>query len=79
MKNKESTIKVIEFKHQLCLIKGNILKEVSFSFLVNNIFNTLYESNGYSYSYISEKQIVTENFYYPQAGTNVLVGVNLKF
>ncbi len=60
-------------------IKGKTLKEVNFSFLVNNIFNTLYESNGYSYSYISEKQTVTENYYYPQAGTNVLLGVNLKF
>ena len=60
-------------------IKGKTLKEVNFSFLVNNIFNTLYESNGYSYSYISEKQIITENYYYPQAGTNVLLGVNLKF
>ena len=60
-------------------IKGKTLKEVNFSLLVNNIFNTLYESNGYSYSYISEKQTVTENYYYPQAGTNVLLGVNLKF
>ena len=60
-------------------IKGKTLKEVNFSFLVNNLFNTLYESNGYSYSYMYEKQVVTENFYYPQAGTNVLVGVNLKF
>jgi iron complex outermembrane recepter protein len=60
-------------------LKGKTLKEVNFSFLVNNLFNTLYESNGYSYSYIYEKQVVTENFYYPQAGTNVLVGVNLKF
>ena len=60
-------------------IRGKTLKEVNFSFLVNNIFNTLYESNGYSYSYISEKQTVTENYYYPQAGTNVLLGVNLKF
>ena len=60
-------------------VKGKTLKEVNFSFLVNNVFNTLYESNGYSYSYIADKQIVTENFYYPQAGTNVLVGINLKF
>jgi len=60
-------------------IKGKTLKEVNFSFLVNNIFNTLYESNGYSYSYIYEKQTITENYYYPQAGTNVLMGVNLKF
>jgi iron complex outermembrane receptor protein len=60
-------------------LKGKILKEVNFSLLINNLFNTLYESNGYSYSYISEKQTITENFYYPQAGTNFMFGVNLKF
>jgi iron complex outermembrane recepter protein len=60
-------------------LKGKTLKEVNFSLLVNNLFNTLYESNGYSYSYISEKQTITENFYYPQAGTNFMFGVNLKF
>ena len=60
-------------------IKGKTLKGVNFTFLVNNFLNTLYESNGYSYSYISEKQTITENFYYPQAGTNFLFGVNLKF
>jgi iron complex outermembrane recepter protein len=60
-------------------LKGKTLKEVNFSLLVNNLFNTLYESNGYSYSYISEKKTVTENFYFPQAGTNFMLGVNLKF
>ena len=60
-------------------LRGKILKEVNFSLLVNNLFNTLYESNGYTYSYISEKQTITENFYYPQAGTNFMFGVNLKF
>ncbi|MEA5260135.1 TonB-dependent receptor [Arcicella aquatica] len=60
-------------------IKGKTLREVSFSFLVNNLFNTLYESNGYTYSYIFEGVSYTENFYYPQAGTNVMAGVSLKF
>lgn len=60
-------------------LKGKIIKEVNFSLLVNNLFNTLYESNGYTYSYISEKQTITENFYYPQAGTNFMFGVNMRF
>jgi iron complex outermembrane recepter protein len=60
-------------------LKGKTLKEVNFSLLVNNLFNTLYESNGYSYSYIYENKTVTEIFYYPQAGTNFMFGVNLKF
>ncbi len=60
-------------------LKGKVLKEVNFNLLVNNLFNTLYESNGYSYSYIADKQTITENFYFPQAGTNFMFGVNLKF
>ena len=60
-------------------VKGKLLKEVNFSLLANNLFNTLYESNGYSYSYVYDKQVITENYYYPQAGTNVMFGVNLKF
>lgn len=60
-------------------LKGKTLKEVNFTLLINNLFNTLYESNGYSYSYIYENKTITENFYYPQAGTNFMFGVNFKF
>jgi len=55
-----------------------LFKEFSFSLLVNNIFNHLYESNGYTYSYIYDKQVTTENFYYPQAGTNFLLAVKVR-
>lgn len=61
------------------ILKGKTLKEVNFTLLINNLLNTLYESNGYSYSYTYEKKTVTENFYYPQAGTNFMFGVNFKF
>lgn len=54
------------------------LKELSLNLLVNNIFNAIYSSNGYSYSYIYG-DLITENFYYPQAGTNFLVGLTAKF
>lgn len=59
-------------------IKPKIVKELTFSLLVNNIFNHLYESNGYTYSYIYDKQVTTENFYYPQAGTNFLLAVKVR-
>jgi len=55
-----------------------LFKELTFSLLVNNIFNHLYESNGYTYSYIYDKQVTTENFYYPQAGTNFLLAVKVR-
>jgi iron complex outermembrane receptor protein len=59
-------------------IKPKIVKELTFSLLVNNLFNHLYESNGYTYSYIYDKQVTTENFYYPQAGTNFLLAVKVR-
>jgi len=63
----------------LYTFKPSFCKELGLSLLGNNIFNTLYESNGYTYSYIYEGKTVTENFYYPQAGFNFLLGVNIKF
>ena len=59
-------------------VKPKLVKELTFSLLVNNIFNHLYESNGYTYSYIYDKQVTTENFYYPQAGTNFLLAVKVR-
>ena len=50
------------------------MKEISFNVLVNNIANTLYSSNGYTYQYFG-----TNNYYYPQAGTNFLAGITMKF
>ncbi|MCB9174849.1 MAG: TonB-dependent receptor [Flavobacteriales bacterium] len=54
------------------------MREISFNLLVNNLFNTLYSSNGYTYSYMYDG-LITENFYYPQAGTNFLMGLTFKF
>lgn len=54
-------------------------KNIHIGFLFNNIFNELYESNGYDYSYIYGGKLTTENYYYPQAGRNFLVQVRLGF
>jgi iron complex outermembrane receptor protein len=60
-------------------IKPKWLNEVTISALANNVLNELYESNGYTYSYVYGGQTTTENFYYPQAGRNFLVSLGLKF
>jgi iron complex outermembrane receptor protein len=57
-------------------LKG--IKNIGFGLLVNNIFNELYESNGYTFSYIAGG-LTTENFYYPQAETNFLFSMNVRF
>jgi iron complex outermembrane recepter protein len=57
--------------------KGSI-QEIGIYDLVNNLFNTMYSSNGYTYSYIYG-DLITENFLYPQAGINFLGGVSFRF
>ena len=66
------------------VIQPKWIKEISFNILVNNLANSKYVSNGYTYSYFYRPQNssdapITENFYYPQATRNFLVGVTLKF
>ncbi|TCD03277.1 TonB-dependent receptor [Pedobacter psychroterrae] len=58
-------------------IKG--IKNVNIGVLVNNLLNEKYESNGYTYSSIYPSGTLTENFYFPQAGTNFLLSLNIKF
>lgn len=55
------------------------LKALQLSLLINNIFNEQYEPNGYTFSYFLGGQRVWENYYYPQAGTNFLLNLGLKF
>jgi iron complex outermembrane receptor protein len=58
-------------------------KSLELNLMINNIFNEMYEPNGYTFSYFvpgdGGKELITENFYYPQAGTNFLLGLSLKF
>jgi iron complex outermembrane receptor protein len=56
-----------------------VFQKITFGLLVNNIWNSLYENNGYTFSYIAGGQTTTENFYYPQAGTNFLARVVIAF
>lgn len=59
-------------------LKNRLPKEVQFIFQVNNIFNKLYQPNGYTFSYITGGTQTTENYFYPMAGTNFMFAVNIK-
>lgn len=61
------------------LITHKIFKETNIILQLNNVFNKKYEPNGYSFSYIYGGDLTTENFYFPMAGFNFMVGLNLKF
>ena len=65
-------------------LKEKLFHEIRFSLLLNNIFNTTYESNGYTFSEVyedemSERSRADYNYYYPQARFNVMGGITVGF
>lgn len=60
---------------------NKFIESIELNLLLNNITNTAYESNGYTFSSIDSGSgnRYDYNYYYPQAGFNVLGGVKLKF
>lgn len=86
-KLKPFTYSNLNITYQLPLKATN--KEVRLTLLLNNIFNRLYESNGYTFSerYNYDDGTgnrvndgpYTYNYYYPQAGFNMLGGINVRF
>lgn len=57
------------------------LQRVDLSLAVNNILNNKYESHGYTWRQMFESKGTIEhyNFYYPQATTNFMLGLNIRF
>lgn len=55
------------------------LKKAELIVQASNIFNKKYEPNGYTFSYYSNSQLTTENYYFPMAGRTFLIGLNLGF
>lgn len=60
------------------LLRHFLFKETTFALQVNNIFNKKYEPNGYTYSYQYNNDLITENFYFPMATTNIMFSLNVK-
>ncbi|HYC30229.1 MAG TPA: TonB-dependent receptor, partial [Chitinophagaceae bacterium] len=60
-------------------IRSNWFKEIGILAQVNNIFNIKYEPNGYTFSYLYNQELTTENYYFPMAGTNFMAGLNIRF
>ncbi len=63
-------------------LENVLFKEIGFNLLVNNVFNVLYEPNGYTYYILfgeNNPSPTNYNFYYPQAGANFLMGMKVRF
>ena len=60
------------------LLKLKLIKEIELNVMINNLFNSLYSSNGWTYPYYLGGTLVNDNYYYPQAGANFMAGLRLK-
>ena len=58
-------------------VPQSVFKQVQVIFMAYNIFNELYTPNGYNSPYISNQQVVTNNFYFPAAPANFMAAVNI--
>lgn len=54
-------------------------EQVKVGVLVNNVLNTEYEPNGYTFSGFTGGRRYDFNYFYPQAGTNFLANLTLLF
>lgn len=43
-----------------------------------NVLGSLYSSNGYTYSYRYDNQVVSQNYYFPQAGRRWMLGMGIE-
>ncbi len=74
-----------DFNMQYVIETNAFIKSITLSALVNNIFNAQYVSNGYFFTYDDtwsapgQTTTIEGAGYYPQAGTNFLLGATLNF
>ena len=65
------------------LIKYNFstksIKNIGLKLQINNLLNAKYSNNAYGGNYYLAGEDVTWSYYFPQAGTHFLAGVNLSF
>lgn len=70
---------------QYVVVMNSFIRSITLSGLVNNIFNAEYVSNGYFFTYDDDftnpgtVTTIEGARYYPQAGTNFLMGATFRF
>jgi iron complex outermembrane receptor protein len=60
-------------------VKQKLAKEMNLHLIINNLFNVQYENNAWVYSYIYDGQRWAMDGYFPQAGINLMAGLDIKF
>lgn len=57
----------------------NVVKSITLSLQVNNLFDVRYESNGYTFGWIAGGEERFFNYYYPQAGRHLMTNLKIRF
>lgn len=60
-------------------LNPKFMKEIRLSGMINNLLDFKYESNGYTFSYLYGGERIHENYFYPQAGRNFMVMLDMRF
>jgi iron complex outermembrane recepter protein len=61
------------------LLRTPSVQHVRLSLMLNNLWDIKYEPNGYTFGYIVGGERIVENFYYPMAGRNFMLGIAFDF
>lgn len=59
--------------------KSRLFREFKILFMINNLFNSMYETNAWIYKYFAEGSLHVLDGYFPQAGTNWMFRISFKF
>ena len=60
-------------------VSQKFAKEFNLHLMVNNLFDVKYENNAWVYSYVYGGERFAQDGYFPQAGINGMVGLDIKF
>ncbi|NRB62259.1 MAG: TonB-dependent receptor [Saprospiraceae bacterium] len=60
-------------------LKNVFAQNIQFTALIQNVFDAMYETNGWSYRYQAGGESFLLRGYYPQAGRNFLFGISVTF
>lgn len=60
-------------------VPQQLFKKLELKLQVNNLFSSKYETNGWVYQYVSDKQRYTTDGYFPQAPVNAMFGLSVMF
>lgn len=60
-------------------VSQKFAKEFNLHLMVNNLFDVKYENNAWVYSYVYGGERFAQDGYFPQAGINGMVGLDIRF